>query len=113
VLVRGLQRPEGEIPLAPKSVRLGEAVIGHVRYARLGRVEGIEAQHIAGDPTRPQFIYYLGVPLVMAACALGLYHGRTLTRSLPKLLCFMWCFCLVITGKYESPVGVASQGSAV
>jgi hypothetical protein len=32
VLVRGLQRPEGEIPLAPKSVRLGEAVIGHVRY---------------------------------------------------------------------------------
>jgi hypothetical protein len=38
-----------------------------------GVLKAAEAQHIAGYPTRPQFGYHLGFPLVMAACAVGLY----------------------------------------
>jgi hypothetical protein len=45
-----------------------------------GLLSGVERQHVAGYPSRAQFIYYLGFPLVMAACALALYAFARFTR---------------------------------
>jgi hypothetical protein len=82
-------RPERNVLAMVNAVAAGANGLVWVGLAWLGwgLLKGVEARHIAGDPTRPQFIYYLGVPMVMAACALGLYVVARFTRfRVPALL---------------------------